>query len=164
MTADEILDCCAEGYRLGFRTFVLQGGEDAAWSDERLVRLIGAIRKEAPAQSEIFEEVPIAQESAEIVEETAPEVLEEVTEETAPEVLEEVTEETAPEVLEEVTEEPIEETAKEAPAEAAEETPEEPAVPTEEQEENIRMLQRLLDAGVLTREEFEAKKNDILKA
>ena len=29
LTEEEILDCCREGYALGFRTFVLQGGEDA---------------------------------------------------------------------------------------------------------------------------------------
>ena len=29
LTRDEILECCEEGYDLGFRTFVLQGGEDA---------------------------------------------------------------------------------------------------------------------------------------
>ena len=28
LTKEEILDCCANGYELGFRTFVLQGGED----------------------------------------------------------------------------------------------------------------------------------------
>ena len=28
LTEDEILSCCEEGYRLGYRTFVLQGGED----------------------------------------------------------------------------------------------------------------------------------------
>ena len=39
-----ILACCAEGYRLGFRTFVLQGGEDEYFTDERLCRLIGSIK------------------------------------------------------------------------------------------------------------------------
>ena len=48
LSEEEILEACRKGYAAGFRTFVLQGGEDAAWSDERLVRLIGAIRKEAP--------------------------------------------------------------------------------------------------------------------
>lgn len=37
MTKDEILNCCQNGYRLGFRTFVLQGGEKAGnysmWED-----------------------------------------------------------------------------------------------------------------------------------
>lgn len=40
---DEILDCCAAGYRMGLRTFVLQGGEDSAFADSRLVPLISEI-------------------------------------------------------------------------------------------------------------------------
>ena len=32
---EEILSCCQNGYRLGFRTFVLQGGEDAYFTDEK---------------------------------------------------------------------------------------------------------------------------------
>ena len=34
LSADEIFSCCQEGYALGFRTFVLQGGEDAQCTDE----------------------------------------------------------------------------------------------------------------------------------
>ncbi|MGN1014543.1 MAG: [FeFe] hydrogenase H-cluster radical SAM maturase HydE [Butyricicoccus sp.] len=45
---DEILDCCREGYALGFRTFVLQGGEDPYYTDERLCSIVSAIRKEFP--------------------------------------------------------------------------------------------------------------------
>lgn len=44
LTADEILDCCQEGYRLGFRTFVLQGGEDGWYTDERMVGIISRIK------------------------------------------------------------------------------------------------------------------------
>ncbi len=44
----EILDCCREGYALGFRTFVLQGGEDPYFTDERLVPLIKKIRQRYP--------------------------------------------------------------------------------------------------------------------
>ena len=33
LTKEEILSCCEEGYRLGFRTFVLQGGEDPYFTD-----------------------------------------------------------------------------------------------------------------------------------
>ncbi len=44
----EILSCCAEGYRLGFRTFVMQGGEDPFFTDERLVPLIREIKKRWP--------------------------------------------------------------------------------------------------------------------
>ena len=40
---EEILSCCATGRALGFRTFVLQGGEDAAWGDARLADLVKEI-------------------------------------------------------------------------------------------------------------------------
>lgn len=45
LTEDEILSCCQSGYELGFRTFVLQGGEDPYWTDERLCPLVEKIRK-----------------------------------------------------------------------------------------------------------------------
>lgn len=45
---DEILECCHEGYQLGFRTFVLQGGEDPHYTDEILCDIVGAIRKKFP--------------------------------------------------------------------------------------------------------------------
>lgn len=45
LTPEEILECCKEGYELGFRTFVLQGGEDAYYTDEVLCDLIGSIKK-----------------------------------------------------------------------------------------------------------------------
>lgn len=48
LTEKQILDCCAEGYELGYRTFVLQGGEDGYFSDEVLVPLIRKIRREYP--------------------------------------------------------------------------------------------------------------------
>lgn len=44
LTEEEILGCCQEGYRLGFRTFVLQGGEDPYFTDDRMVSLIRQIR------------------------------------------------------------------------------------------------------------------------
>ena len=44
----EILECCREGYELGFRTFVLQGGEDPWFTDERIVELVSAIKGEFP--------------------------------------------------------------------------------------------------------------------
>ncbi len=43
---EQILSCCKEGYRLGFRTFVLQGGEDPYFTDERICDIVSAIRKE----------------------------------------------------------------------------------------------------------------------
>ncbi len=44
----EILSCCQAGYQLGFRTFVLQGGEDPFWTDDRLVPLIKTIAETYP--------------------------------------------------------------------------------------------------------------------
>ena len=48
LSEDEILQCCREGYALGFRTFVLQGGEDAHFSDELLEGLLRSIKREFP--------------------------------------------------------------------------------------------------------------------
>ncbi len=44
LTEEEILSCCREGYSLGFRTFVLQGGEDGWFTDDRMVHLISQIK------------------------------------------------------------------------------------------------------------------------
>lgn len=44
----DILQCCDIGYALGFCTFVLQGGEDAYYTDERLEQLIRLIKKKYP--------------------------------------------------------------------------------------------------------------------
>ena len=48
MTTDEILDCCELGYNAGFRTLVLQGGEDGYFSDEILVDIVSEIRRHFP--------------------------------------------------------------------------------------------------------------------
>lgn len=48
LTKEEILSCCSEGYALGFRTFVLQGGEDPYYTDDRICDLVSAIRKAFP--------------------------------------------------------------------------------------------------------------------
>ena len=48
LTADDILSCCEAGYELGFRTFVLQGGEDNHFSDEFLVPLLHTIKETYP--------------------------------------------------------------------------------------------------------------------
>ncbi len=45
---DSIFSCCAEGYELGFRTFVLQGGEDVFYTDDVLVPLIKKIKNSFP--------------------------------------------------------------------------------------------------------------------
>lgn len=44
LSKDEILSCCKQGYTLGFRTFVLQGGEDAFYTDAVLCDIVAAIR------------------------------------------------------------------------------------------------------------------------
>lgn len=44
LTHDEILTCCRVGYELGFRTFVLQGGEDLSFKDDELCALIRDIK------------------------------------------------------------------------------------------------------------------------
>lgn len=46
ISAEEIVECCKEGYALGFRTFVLQGGEDAHFSDGILCDIIRNIKAE----------------------------------------------------------------------------------------------------------------------
>lgn len=48
LTKDEILACCEDGYGLGFRTFVLQGGEDSFYTDEVLCDLIKEIKESFP--------------------------------------------------------------------------------------------------------------------
>lgn len=48
LSEEDILSCCRSGYGLGFRTFVLQGGEDAFYTDEKIVRLVGSIKKQYP--------------------------------------------------------------------------------------------------------------------
>lgn len=48
LTAEDILTCCAEGYDLGFRTFVMQGGEDGTFTDDFLVPLLQEIKHRYP--------------------------------------------------------------------------------------------------------------------
>ena len=48
LTEEEIFACCREGYALGFRTFVLQGGEDGYYTDERLCPLLRRIKEAFP--------------------------------------------------------------------------------------------------------------------
>lgn len=45
LTQEEILSCCEEGYRLGFRTFVLQGGEDPYFTDDRVCDIVAEIHR-----------------------------------------------------------------------------------------------------------------------
>lgn len=48
LSEEEIMECCAAGHRLGFRTFVLQGGEDGYYTDEKMVSLIRSIKTAYP--------------------------------------------------------------------------------------------------------------------
>ena len=48
LTEAEILECCEAGYAYGFRTFVLQSGEDATYSPERLAVLVRQLKSKYP--------------------------------------------------------------------------------------------------------------------
>ncbi len=48
LTDDEIMECCQAGYELGFRTFVLQGGEDPYYTDDRICSIVGLIKSLYP--------------------------------------------------------------------------------------------------------------------
>ena len=48
LTKEQILSCCGSGYALGFRTFVLQGGEDGWYTDERMTDIVRAMRQAYP--------------------------------------------------------------------------------------------------------------------
>lgn len=48
LSPQQILSCCAEGYQLGLRTFVLQGGEDMAFDDDNLARTVEKIKTQYP--------------------------------------------------------------------------------------------------------------------
>lgn len=48
LTQEEILACCEEGYSLGYRTFVLQGGEDPYFTDERICAIVSEIHSRFP--------------------------------------------------------------------------------------------------------------------
>lgn len=48
LTDEQVMACCAAGYARGFRTFVLQGGEDVYYTDARLCALVSAIHTAYP--------------------------------------------------------------------------------------------------------------------
>ena len=48
LTKEQILHCCEAGYGLGFRTFVLQGGEDPWFTRERITEIVRAIKGRFP--------------------------------------------------------------------------------------------------------------------
>lgn len=48
LSREEILSCCENGYELGFRTFVMQGGEDGTFTDEFMCSVISEIKEKYP--------------------------------------------------------------------------------------------------------------------
>lgn len=48
LTPQQILECCTEGYELGYRTFVLQSGEDFWYTEERLIEILRLIKGTYP--------------------------------------------------------------------------------------------------------------------
>ena len=48
LSVEEILEACHEGYSLGYRTFVLQGGEDPYYTDDKIVKIINTIKRKYP--------------------------------------------------------------------------------------------------------------------
>ena len=48
LAPEQILSCCEKGYALGFRTFVLQGGEDGFFSDEVVCGIVREIKRRCP--------------------------------------------------------------------------------------------------------------------
>ena len=48
LSPEQIMECCSIGYGLGFRTFVLQGGEDPWFTDEKIAYLVERIKKQYP--------------------------------------------------------------------------------------------------------------------
>lgn len=48
LTPEDILNCCHEGYQLGFRTFVLQGGEDGYFTTNKICNIVSSIKSKYP--------------------------------------------------------------------------------------------------------------------
>ncbi len=48
LTKEQILECCSAGYLLGFRTFVLQGGEDEHYTDDALCDIVRSVKTGFP--------------------------------------------------------------------------------------------------------------------
>ncbi|MBO4494474.1 MAG: [FeFe] hydrogenase H-cluster radical SAM maturase HydE [Clostridiales bacterium] len=49
LSLEEILSCCDKGEELGFKTFVLQGGEDPYYTDDKICELVRAIKEKHPS-------------------------------------------------------------------------------------------------------------------
>ena len=45
LSKEDIMECCKDGYGLGFRTFVLQGGEDPYFTDEKICDIVCSIKE-----------------------------------------------------------------------------------------------------------------------
>ncbi|MCH5303907.1 MAG: [FeFe] hydrogenase H-cluster radical SAM maturase HydE [Ruminococcus sp.] len=48
LSFEQIMECCKDGYSLGFRTFVLQGGEDPYFTDDKICEIVNAMKKTYP--------------------------------------------------------------------------------------------------------------------
>lgn len=48
LSKEQVLSCCEQGYKLGFRTFVMQGGEDGFFTDDVLCDIVSAIKHKYP--------------------------------------------------------------------------------------------------------------------
>ncbi|MFA7208088.1 MAG: [FeFe] hydrogenase H-cluster radical SAM maturase HydE, partial [Synergistaceae bacterium] len=48
LTEDQIFQACETGYELGFRTFVLQGGEDPYFTDDKIIYIVKNIKTRYP--------------------------------------------------------------------------------------------------------------------
>ena len=48
LSREDILSCCKNGYELGFRTFVMQGGEDGTFTDDFMCDVISEIKSKYP--------------------------------------------------------------------------------------------------------------------
>ena len=48
LTKEQIMECCQNGYDLGFRTFVFQGGEDPWFTEDRMVSLVRSVHEAWP--------------------------------------------------------------------------------------------------------------------
>lgn len=48
LTKEQILECCDMGHILGYRTFVLQGGEDPFFTDDKIIELVKCIKENHP--------------------------------------------------------------------------------------------------------------------
>ncbi|ENJ9655296.1 [FeFe] hydrogenase H-cluster radical SAM maturase HydE [Clostridium botulinum] len=48
LSKEEILNCCRKGYSLGYRTFVLQGGEDPYYTDDKIINIVKSIKNLFP--------------------------------------------------------------------------------------------------------------------